>query len=129
MNNKKFVLYKRILESFKLIITQNNLFENEIKTITTDEEIALIIAIIEVFPNVKRFNCYFHYKKNLIDNLRKNGLLKKKNNEEKYKDIKKVIYLFGKIPLKYEGNMEKFFNFINDIKKTYSKFNKIYFIY
>ena len=49
--------------------------------------------------------------------MRKNGLLKKKNNEEKYKDIKKVIYLFGKIPLEYEGNMEKFFNIINDIKK------------
>ena len=63
MNNKKYTLYKKVLESFVNIITQNKIFNLEIESITSDEEIALINSINEVFCGVKRFNCYFHYKK------------------------------------------------------------------
>ena len=108
MNNKKYTLYKKVLESFVNIITQNKIFNLEIESITSDEEIALINSINEVFCGVKRFNCYFHYKKNILDKLRKIGLLKKKNNEKRYNEIKEVIKILGRLPIEYDGDMEYF---------------------
>ena len=83
MNNKEYSLYKKVLESFINIIKQNKIFNLEIESITSDEKIAFINAINEIFSGIKRFNCNFHYKKNIFDNLRKNRLLKKKNNKKK----------------------------------------------
>ena len=51
------------MESFISIITQNNTFKPEIESITSDDEIAMINAISEVFVGISRYNCYFHYKK------------------------------------------------------------------
>ena len=85
MNNKKYCLYKKVLESFISIITQNNIFKLEFESITSDDEIAMTNAISEVFVGVIRFNCYFHYKKNIVDKLRKKGFLKKKNHCERFK--------------------------------------------
>ena len=77
-NNKKYNIYKAALESFKNIITQNNIFDLNINSITVDDEIALNNAVNDVFPNSNKFNCYYHYKKNIVDNLRKHGFMRKK---------------------------------------------------
>ena len=73
MNNKKYELYKEIFRSFYNIITQNNLYEINIESITTDSEIALIKAIHNIFPGIKHFNCYFHYKQDLLRKMKKYG--------------------------------------------------------
>ena len=39
------------------------------------------------------FNCYYHYKVNILTNVKKYGLLNKNNNETNIKDIKNVIYI------------------------------------
>ena len=56
MNNKKYCLYKKVLDSFVSIITQNNTFKLEFESITSDDEIAMINAISEVFVGISRFN-------------------------------------------------------------------------
>ena len=79
MNNKKFEIYKEIMFSLKNILTQNGIYELEIETITTDAELALIKAINHIFPKIKHFNCYFHYKQDLIRKFKKEKLYKKIN--------------------------------------------------
>ena len=37
-----------------------------IESITSDVELALIKSIHEIFPGIRHFNCYFHYKQDLI---------------------------------------------------------------
>ena len=46
--------------------------------------------------------------KNILDNLRKKRLLKKKNNEKKNYEIKEVIKKLDRLPIDYDGNMEYF---------------------
>ena len=45
MTNKTEILYDLIFKSVKRILTQNNIDDLNIKTITTDTEVALIKAI------------------------------------------------------------------------------------
>ena len=66
--NKKYKIYKAVLESFKSILTQNDIFDLSIKSITVDDEIALNNAVNGLFPNINKFNCYYHYKKILLIN-------------------------------------------------------------
>jgi hypothetical protein len=55
--------------------------------------------------------------------LRKSGLLKNKNNEKRFKEIKEVINILGRIPIDYEGKMDYFNNIIDNIKKNYPYLN------
>ena len=55
MNNKKYEIYKEIFLTIRNIITQNNVYQFEIETVTTDSELALIKAIKTVFPKIKHF--------------------------------------------------------------------------
>ena len=63
--------------SFKNILTQKGNYELEIETITTDAEIVLIKAINHIFPKIKHFNCFFHYKQEFIKNSEKKEYVKK----------------------------------------------------
>ena len=63
MNNKKFCLYKKVLEAFISVITQNNTFKLEIESITSDDEIAMINAISEVFVESVGLTIIFIIKK------------------------------------------------------------------
>ena len=79
--DKKYNIYKAALESFKNIITQNNIFDLNINFITVDDEPALNNAVNDVFLNFNKFNCYYHYKKNNDENLRKQGFMKKEKRK------------------------------------------------
>ena len=83
----------------------------------------MINAISEVFVGISRYNCYFHYKKNIVDKLRKKGFLKKKNKDETFKEVKEIINILGRLLLDYDGNMEYFNSITEDIKKRYPYIN------
>ena len=45
MSNKTEILYNMVFKSLIKILTQNNIYKLDLKTITTDNELALINAI------------------------------------------------------------------------------------
>ena len=62
MSNKTEILYNMVFKSLIKILTQNNIYKLELKTITTDTELALINAINNSFDNIQRIGCWFHLK-------------------------------------------------------------------
>lgn len=126
-NKKNEFLYDIILDSIINIITQNNKRNINVKYIISDNEIALVNSINKKFINIKRISCYYHYKKNIIDNLKKYGLYKKNNKYTSDKIIKKL----GMIPFKYKGNIRIFDDICNEIiteYPLYTNFINNYFI-
>ena len=67
-----------ILDKINTIITQNNKYQINIKTITSVQERALVNSINIVFSNVQRINCWFHLKENLVREALALGLMNKK---------------------------------------------------
>ena len=65
------------------LITQNREYELAVETIVTDSEKALINAVKIYFPNVRRIAGFFHYKQNIIKNIRNYGLYKKEHKINK----------------------------------------------
>ena len=57
MSNKTEIIYDMIFKSIKNILLQNNIYELNIDTITTDTELALINSIKNNFPNTQRIGC------------------------------------------------------------------------
>lgn len=80
MNSKKEDLYNLFLESIYRLLSNNNQLNLELKTIVTDQEQALINNIKKFFPKIQRISCSFHYKQDILRNMRIYGLLKKKEN-------------------------------------------------
>ena len=52
-SNKREELYILILNSIKRILSQNNIYDIKLDTITSDQEKALINSIEIVFPNIQ----------------------------------------------------------------------------
>ena len=77
-----------------------------VETITYDSEDSLINAIKFVFPKVNRVGCYFHYKMDIIRNLRIYNLYNIFNSDG-------IISKLRKLPLIYKGDMINFDEFIN----------------
>ena len=88
MNNKKYEIYKEIFLALINILTQNHIYNLDFETITTDAELALIKAINFSFPMVRHFNCYFHYKQDLIRRFKKEGLYMRKSKMKKLMRVK-----------------------------------------
>ena len=68
---------------------------------------------------------------NILENLRKNGLLLKKSNEENYQINMKILNILGKLPLLYNGDINIINIQLQDIKKNYPKYSNFidnYFI-
>ena len=65
------------------------------------------------------FNCYYHYKVNILTNVKKYGLLNKNNIEINLNDIKNVIYQLGQLPILYNGDISIFNNKLKDIKNKF----------
>ena len=63
MSNKNEILYDLIFKSINKIITQQNIYEINFVTITTDTEHSFINAVNKNFNNVKRIGCWFHLSK------------------------------------------------------------------
>ena len=71
-------IYDLVFKSMKRILTLNNIYQLNIKTITIDDGIALINGIKSNFHNTQRIECWFHLKQNLVYNARLFCLLNKK---------------------------------------------------
>ena len=119
MNKKNSIIYSKIFESLISIITDNNNLYLNVKYIITDNELALVNSIKKYFPQVIHISCFYHYKKDIIANLKKYGLYKKKDKFSS--DI--LIKELGKIPLIYKGNIEIFDDIIEKLIMKFPKYN------
>ena len=57
-------------------MTVNRTIDIEINSIVKDSELALVKNIKKYFINAKRITCFFHYKQDLLRNIKKYGLHK-----------------------------------------------------
>ena len=119
MNNRNELSYNMIFEEVINLITFNRLLDLEIETIVTDSERALMNAVKTFFPKAQRVACYFHFKEDILRNLRVYGLYK----EEDKVESKKVLKLLSTIPYIYNRNIYKFDYILNEIKKQFSRYS------
>jgi hypothetical protein len=122
MSNKTEILYDMVFKSIKNILTQNNIYELKIETITTDTEIALINAIHTNFPKSQRIGCWFHLKQDLMREAKKLGLFNSKNKKVNIDMTLEVITQLSLLPLEYKGD-------INYLKNKLDLFSKQYPLY
>ena len=102
MNNKTEILYNYIFESLFRIIWSKKLEDINVQIIVTDQETALVNNVKKYFPKSLRISCLFHYKQDLMKNLRTYGLMKKKFKEGSLKLLKKL----GNLPFIYKGDIK-----------------------
>ena len=114
-NTKNQVGYEEIFKNIKSILSFGKKYKMNIKTITTDNEQALINVVTKYFPNSQRISCYFHYKQSLERNAKKMGLCKKQ-----YIEVTRIIInKLGELPLIYEGDIDIVTNIIDELKSHY----------
>jgi len=104
LNSKNEQMYDLVFESIINIIIKKNIDELNYETIVTDQEIALINVIKKYFPNSHRIACLFHYKQDILRNLKTYGLYKKKFKETSITLLEEL----GKIPFYYKGDINTF---------------------
>ena len=97
------------------------MYDLDIETITIDAEPPLLKAIKKIFKPKSNFICLYHFKKDLITQLKTEGLYKKNNINES----KNIVNDLTKLSIEYDGNIEYVKNKINEIKKINSKYHKI----
>ena len=117
-NNKLQEIYEKIFNNVYNILTQNSKYAIKTKYIITDMENALVNAINLIFPKCIHIGCYFHYKYDILLNLRNNHLYNKENKIES----DNLINDLGLIPLMYKGKMDLFNSLIDKIIKKYEKY-------
>ena len=103
INGKYEKFYEVVFESVINILTKMQYYELNIKTIVTDCESALVNAINKYFKKTQRISCFFHYKQDLIRNIRSYGLYKKEDKEISNIIINKLSIF----PIIYEGKIKK----------------------
>ena len=133
MNIKSEISYEIIFNSIINFITQFRIYDLDINTIVTDGETAIVKSVKIIFPNARRISCLFHYKQDIMRNIRTYGLYK--SNNKQLSDI--IINKLSIIPIIYKGdikivnkeldniinNYPIYINFINN----YFKINKLPF--
>ena len=119
MSNKTEILYDLIFKSVKRILTQNNIYQLSIKTITTDTELALINAVKLNFPQSQRIGCWFHLKQDLMKQSRILGLLNPKNIKTTPDITLEVITQLSILPIEFDGDIEKLINKLDILSKQY----------
>ena len=65
-----------VFEDVIKLITWQGFKKINIKTIVTDSEKVLMNSVKKNFPEAHRVVCYFHYKEDIIRNIRANRLCK-----------------------------------------------------
>ena len=123
MSNKTEILYHLIFKSIIRILTQNDIYTLEIKTITTDTETALINAVTTTFTNTQRIGCWFHLKQELLREARILGLLNKKNKKINIDITYEVITQLALLPLEYKGDMNYLTNQLEILSNQYPIYN------
>ena len=113
INNKYQSGYTKTLLEFKRILTIENTYKIDLKSITIDFEISLWNSLNIVFPTIKLIGCYFHFIKQVRLNLGKKGLL---INEFAHEEFLKEI---AKFPFIYFNNPNCFDEIFNQYKKLY----------
>ena len=127
LNSKREILYEIVFQSVINNILQETVSNLKYETIVTDQEVGLINATKKYFPNCQRISCLFHYKQDILRNLKSYGLYKKKYKTDS--DI--ILNKLGKLPFIFKGNMEIFDKECRDIKENYpiyTNFIENYFI-
>ena len=119
MNNRIEQSYNMIFDDVINLITFNRLLDLEIETIVTGSERPLMNAVKTFFPKAQRVACYYHFKEDILRNLRVYGLYK----EEDKVESKKVLKLLESIPYIYNGNINIFDYIVKEIKIKYSKYS------
>ena len=115
LNGKYERFYEIVLENVNKIINDNNKYMILYETIVTDSEKALVNVIKKIFPNTQRISCYFHYKQDLIKNIKIYGLYTKK-----YKDISNIIIKkLSILPIKYGGDTSIVYSELDKIIEEY----------
>ena len=122
MSNKTEILYDLVFKALNRILTQNKIYALEIKTITTDTEIALINAIKTNFPKSQRLGCWFHLKQDLMREARVLGLLNPKNNKVNPEITLEVITQLSLLPIEYNGNIKVLINKLDVLSKQYPNY-------
>ena len=128
MNSKKEILYQYIFESILRLISDDKNKDIKFETIVTDQETGLINVINKIFPNALRIACLFHYKQDILRNLKSYGLYKDSIKEESQNLLKDL----GKIPFYYNGDMNVFDEECKRLKKKYINHNNFinnYFVF
>ena len=118
MNRKNNLIYEKLFESIYTIVTDNNKINCNVSYIITDNELALMNNIKKIFPKVRHFSCYYHYKKDLLLNIKKYGLYKKK--DKSISDI--IIGKLGNLPVSYKGNLKYIYQICEEIIKVYPNY-------
>ena len=127
MNNKTEILYNYIFESLLRIIWSDKIEDINVQTIVTDQEIALVNVVKKYFPKSLRISCLFHYKQDIMRNLRNYGLMKKNYKENSLKLIRKL----GNLPFEYKGDIKILENECKSLRELYpehSNFINNYFL-
>ena len=122
MSNKTEILYDLVFKALNRILTQNKIYALEIKTITTDTEIALINAIKTNFPKSQKLGCWFHLKQDLMREARVLGLLNPKNNKVNPEITLEVITQLSLLPIEYNGNIKVLINKLDVLSKQYPNY-------
>ena len=122
MSNKTEIIYDMIFKSIIRILTQNNIYNLDIKTITTDTEIALINSIKTNFPKSQRIGCWFHLKQDLMREARVLGLFNPKNNNINPETTLEVITQLSLLPIEYDGNINYLIQKLDILSKQYPNY-------
>ena len=119
MKSKKEKLYQYVFESILRLISDDKNKDIKFETIVTAQETALMNVINKIFPNTLRIACLFHYKQDILRNLKSYGLYKDSIKEESQNFLKDL----GKIPFYYNGDMNIFDEECKRLKKKYINHN------
>ena len=115
LNGKNKELYDLTFDSIIKILTDDRKIELEVENIITDTEQALVDTIKKYFPNSQRIGCFFHYKKDIIRNIKAYCLYKK---QDKFtSDL--IIRKLSSLPFIYKGEIKKVKIFIKNIIEEY----------
>lgn len=127
MNKKNILLYNLVFQAIIAIITQNDIYPIIANHIITDAESALLHVVKNYFKNSLNFICLYHYKKDIIDNARTIGLMKKQFINETHS----VINELTKLAIYYNGDLDYVYNKLDELKKLHPNYHNLitnYFI-
>ena len=119
INNKKQEGYKYLFKKILDILTLENTSNKKILSYTIDFEKGLINATRYIFGEIRQIGCYYHYCRNIREEIRDLGLLKIEDLMDNTKSLLEDLYI---LPFTYYKDESIF----NKIKEKYLKISKEY---